>query len=384
MRVHPRCMQGFSLIELMVALTLGLLLMAMLGALFVDVSRANREMARVNDRVEGARLAMQLLRDDLQHAGYWGGFVPEFDDLDFDAAPSDVPVVIPDPCAPYAGWDAEHIQSLIGVAVQSHASTSGSCTLIRGRVEHSDVLVVRHADTCATTQTGCATEVAGKVYFQPSRCAFEIERGIHHVLAATGLELHARQCTDGVAVSGAAAPRFRYISNLYYVRDWAVTEGDGIPTLVRSAFDTAAGVPAQQPAVPLVEGIEALRIEIGVDHLGSSGGEVITAADPTGRYTAAIAWGDALKRRSPLNRGDGTPDAFVHCADDCSVDQFANTVAVRIHLLARAIERTPGYVDGATYRLGDLTLGPFNDGFGRHVFSGTVRLPNVAGRRETP
>jgi type IV pilus assembly protein PilW len=29
-------------------------------------------------------------------------------------------------------------------------------------------------------------------------------------------------------------------------------------------------------------------------------------------------------------------------------------------------------------------MGPFNDGFKRHVYVSTLRLPNVAGRRQTP
>jgi type IV pilus assembly protein PilW len=29
-------------------------------------------------------------------------------------------------------------------------------------------------------------------------------------------------------------------------------------------------------------------------------------------------------------------------------------------------------------------MGPFNDGFKRHLYVSTIRLPNIAGRRETP
>jgi type IV pilus assembly protein PilW len=55
-------------------------------------------------------------------------------------------------------------------------------------------------------------------------------------------------------------------------------------------------------------------------------------------------------------------------------------------LLYRALGRLAeaGYTDGKTYSLGTTTLGPFNDNFKRHVFSSTVRLNNISGRRETP
>ena len=53
--------------------------------------------------------------------------------------------------------------------------------------------------------------------------------------------------------------------------------------------------------------------------------------------------------------------------------------------VARSREETQGYVDTKTYELGTAgTAGPFNDGFKRHVYSATIRLPNVAGRRERP
>jgi type IV pilus assembly protein PilW len=57
---------------------------------------------------------------------------------------------------------------------------------------------------------------------------------------------------------------------------------------------------------------------------------------------------------------------------------------VKLYVLARADAPTTGYLDSKTYALGTVALGPFNDGYKRHVFSTTVRINNVAGRRLTP
>jgi type IV pilus assembly protein PilW len=95
------------------------------------------------------------------------------------------------------------------------------------------------------------------------------------------------------------------------------------------------------------------------------------------------------------NRGDGIPDGdFVRCdsltpceAFDATnaVPDLVNVTAVRIYVLARSREPTPGYVDTKTYTLGSApAIGPFDDGFKRHVYTTTVRLPNVSGRRERP
>ena len=62
-----------------------------------------------------------------------------------------------------------------------------------------------------------------------------------------------------------------------------------------------------------------------------------------------------------------------------------NATAIRIYVLARSREPTPGYTDTKTYSVGRADNAPaFNDGFKRHVYSTTVRLPNVAGRRGRP
>ena len=152
----------------------------------------------------------------------------------------------------------------------------------------------------------------------------------------------------------------------------------GIPTLVRSELGVSGGAPAQQAAVPLVEGIEGFRLEVGVDSLSETGAAI--------DYTAAPNWQDTA-RTIVTNRGDGIPDGsppFAHCAGGCSVSQLTNVLAARVYVLARSNEATPGYTDTKTYTLGTQTLGPFNDGFKRHVFSTTVRFVNITSRRETP
>ena len=66
-----------------------------------------------------------------------------------------------------------------------------------------------------------------------------------------------------------------------------------------------------------------------------------------------------------------------------------NVVTARFHLLARNLDPSPSYSDGKTYELGQddngntVTVTP-GGSFRRHVYSALVRLPNAAGRRETP
>jgi type IV pilus assembly protein PilW len=73
------------------------------------------------------------------------------------------------------------------------------------------------------------------------------------------------------------------------------------------------------------------------------------------------------------------PDTYT---DNPTAEQFSQVVAVRIYLLARANEPTPGYTDAKTYDLGlHGTVAPAN-GYKRKLFETVVRLQNVAGWRE--
>ena len=81
---------GFSLVELMVAVTLGLLVMSVLAMAFVGSSQARRDTDQGSRQIENGRYAMQLMSEDLALAGYYA---------EFDPWPLTTPAAKPDPCA---------------------------------------------------------------------------------------------------------------------------------------------------------------------------------------------------------------------------------------------------------------------------------------------
>jgi type IV pilus assembly protein PilW len=356
----------------MVSITTGLVILAALVALLVNTSRSNRELARMDGVIENGRLTIQLLEHDVAHAGFWGSFVPEYDDQTTDLVPTDVPATVPDPCLAYdtADWDEEYQHGLIALPVQVYDDATVCGGVITDRAAGTDVLVVRHVDTCVPGDGGaCPDDIAGALYFQASQCAGEIPR---YVLGTADFLRLERDCAT-------PADKRMFVSDIYYVRDHAATAGDGIPTLMRSQFEFAGGTLAQRAPVAMIEGIEGFQVELGIDDQSDTGDAV--------DYGAAVQWADPDTRTSPTNRGDGVPDGeYVRCttADPCTVAQLMNVTAVRIHALVRSRDDSPGYTDTKTYTLGSTTVGPFGDHFKRHVFMTTVRLPNIAGRRETP
>ena len=80
--------KGFSLIELMVAIAIGLLMLALLAVLFSNSSASRMELERVTRLMENARFGIDAVGDDVRHAGYLGPV----------ALPSNTAYTTPSPC----------------------------------------------------------------------------------------------------------------------------------------------------------------------------------------------------------------------------------------------------------------------------------------------
>jgi type IV pilus assembly protein PilW len=217
-----------------------------------------------------------------------------------------------------------------------------------------------------------------------------------YMLGTNTYPLHNRDCVGTGSpptlplASGTVAGKRRWVSNIYYISNIPNPDQPNqvIPTLVRSQFDLANGALAQQAPLAMIDGIDAFRVELGIDSLSKT----LAPVD----YTQAVVWANPTNQVLATNRGDGAPETFVRCttAAPCTAAQLSNVVAVRIYVLARSRDTTPGYTDTKTYCLGQANpngscpaanqIAAANDNYKRHVFSATVRLTNISGRRETP
>jgi Tfp pilus assembly protein PilW len=455
-RSHYACRSqgGLTLIELMIALTVSLLVLAGLVSLFVNTSRSNIEMEKTNDLIEDGRISIQLLSLELVHAGFWGGYLPQFDDLTYSNIPGDAPTAVPDPCQAYNTWDSTYRGNILGIAVQTYDTVPAGSGCLSPLVQHAntDVLVVRHMDTCLPVVSpavgNCDPDAAGKLYFQVPLCATEQQAtaqggtatsielaatasnthnayqgatirtlsgtgagqarvvttynggtqtatvdaawttipdttttyAIEYVLGTNAYPLHNRDCTT-------VADKRRFISDIYYVSD-LVSNGQTIPTLVRSQLDVSGGTLAHLAPVALIDGVEGFKVVLGIDNISKTGAAVDN--------TSAIVWADPTTKITATNRGDGAPDTFMRCttAAPCTAAQLSNVVAVKLYVLTRSRDTTPGYTDTKTYCLGEpaadgscpaaSVIAAANDHYKRHVFVTSVRLTNISGRRDTP
>jgi type IV pilus assembly protein PilW len=371
---------GFSIIEMMIAMTIGLLLLSGLSMIFVNSSNANRELQKTAQQIENGRYAIDVISQDLRHAGFYG----HLHDTSAIAMPATIP---PDPCEASTAAD---LLSALRFPVQGyrgliHASNPASNTAASGLPSTcttalltaanlktgSDVLVIRRADTNALAATDVAT--SNVFYLQASSSLGEVQVG-------NGAAIGSNKANGATSVlylsNGAtpppAAPIRRLHVHIYFVApcskgsaaNGACTGAAGedtIPTLKRLELTSSGTI----TLVPLVEGIEYFKIEYGVDTGPAAGVNVNTG------YV-----------------GDGTVDAYYQTPPD-----WTTVIAAQVYLLARNTDSTVDFTDSKTYKLGSAAASDnitvpvatgANAKYKRHVYTAAIQLVNPAGRREIP
>ena len=344
-RAHPRA-TGLSLVELLISIALGLMVLAGVIVVFANSSAARNELERSSRQIENGRYALELLSNDLRIAGFYG-------ELEVGLLP--MPAAMPDPCSTaIADWKAA-----IPIHLQGYDNGAGAPICIPASLKAgTDIVVVRRVRGCLAGVGACDAPVAGKPYVQVALCSGEVAAqgalppptpypfGLQGTAA---FSFHLRDCTT---VAGTR----EYLVNIYFVST-DNGAGQSIPTLKRLEL-AKSGVALVFTETALVEGIEWLNIEYGVDTDGDGQPDAVTP-DPT-TYT------------------------YAGCTTCTAVNNWSNVVTARINVLARNTEPSPGYVDAKTYALGAQNVAAANDAYRRHVYSALVRVANPAGRRETP
>jgi type IV pilus assembly protein PilW len=331
---HRNRERGLSLVELMVALTIGIFLLAGAVAVFGktrDLYRTNETAARLQ---ETARYAMTLIEADLRMANYWG-LMSRADLVENGPAldPANPPAVdpayaLPADLAGYAGT-IDQCGAMWAVKLPAYVEANNdaygyACAAFGAAVPGSDQLTIRRASTQIIV-AGALAASAGQIKLQTSR-------------------------VQGTLFSGGALPAGylpplsetrALVVNGYYV-DQNSDERAGTPSLRRKQLDVAGGAPTITD-LQIVPGVEDLQVELGGDFNNDQN------ADYFVQPNVAIPAGDQL-------------------------------VAVRVWLLVRAEQPEVGFVDDRTYdyasRTGANVYAP-NDNFRRVLVTKTIALRNT-------
>jgi len=334
-------MRGFSLVEFMVAIAVGLIVLAVVVALYSNMTRSSVALTNASQQLQNGSYAIRFLADDVHHAGYYGGA--------YTAAPG-ILAALPDPCETS---DVILLRAALALSVQGYDAAAAapiSCIPAADFVAGTDVLVVRRASTVATAPGSLD---APDIYIQNNNDWTDTNNPALNVGVATNFALVNK---DGAT----PAEIHKYYVRVYYVSPChlyaagasactaAADGGRPVPTLKMLELAAgSAGSAAVMNNIALAEGVENFQIDYGIDA-----------------------------------SGQGAAQNFV--SEPASLGDWSNVTELRLNLLVRNPQLTPGYLDPKTYTLG--LAAPITPGgpFKRHVFSEQVRLTNVGEAREAP
>lgn len=331
---------GFSLVELMVAVALGAILLLAVTEIATRNSATRNELQRSAAQIENGVFAIQQLEQDIANAAFWG----ETGEQTVD--PAGPPPVLPGTTGTAAD-DVVELRRALGYPVHGGQAPLAPSGLPTGEKVKSgtDYLALRRASSCALGDPGCDMHIPGDVYlqanacFQPNVAGAPAPGDLQLSNDLSDLDYRTRACDPTVP-----APRYRLLSRIYFVNDR--------DQLVRGEL-SGAGKGASYTVEAIVDGIETMRLEYGLDN-GAVAGSL---------------------------RGDGQVDEY----DLAPVGvEWSDVVAVRVSLVVRSRESSPGYVDDRSYTVAreSYTVPAGFVDHKRQVFSRTIPLRNVAERRE--
>jgi type IV pilus assembly protein PilW len=277
---------------------------------------------------DDARQAVRELTNDLSISGFWADLVLP------GAVTQDGSLAVVTDCGPagVVNWIYHAVTpgtndslAVTGVdnATGANANTRFSCIAAGELVPGTDVIAVKRAAGARLT----GAPVANTVYLRTN--------------GTLGLLYREPPAVPPAVAVPAPFSDWEYRPSIYYVRNFAASVGDGIPTLCRKVLQYG-GVPTVVTEC-LAQGIEDLQIEFGLDP-----------------------------------DGDAEPNIFV---PNPTLAQLQTAVAARIYVLARSADPDIQYTNGKTYQISNAPAYAPADNFYRRVFSVTVGLRNLASLR---
>jgi type IV pilus assembly protein PilW len=326
---------GFSLIELMLSMVVGLLLVAGVITVFVNSRSVYDTSQSQIQMVDEARFALQLIGDDLRLAGHYGRNTMaeqvERRRNDTVKLPLDNMTLGTD-CE--AGWYI-NLERKIFASNNANPYPATCINPDAGYRLNTDVLVVRYANVVAVDDA--AASVGGGVIFVQGEPAL---RG----------ELFNN---DQALPTLSPDNNFRLLAHAYYVSDFTDEAGDGIPSLHRISL--VAGPTLIDEVI--ATGVEDFQVQFGLD---------------TDACTPALC--------------DDSANYYVN-ADHADLDwndpeSADNIRAVRVWLLMRSEDEERGLKASKEFEVGG-EKSTFNDGFRRLLLSNVFQVRNRQIRTES-
>lgn len=319
---------GFTLIEMMLALTIGLFILGAIIAIAINSMSSNKANNLTSELQMSGRYALDTIRRDVQHAGQ-SGLMPNSTmvyakNSGFFTAASGVAVT--GDCG--SGFALELDQPVTG----SDDSNPYPCI---SNYLQGDILAVRYADM----QNSAIVPTASPT----SPPSFAAANDIYYRSSYSVSTLFQNGGTPPYVLGSGAMQDQLLRAYVYYISPYSTTPGDGIPALWRVKL--AGGAMTSEL---VASGIENLQLQYG-------------AVDPSGNTQYLNA--------SAINAWPST-----------TYPSWAQVKSVRVWLLARTDGKEAGsYSNQTAYKMGNITYTPtvgVNDQFRRQLYVTTIDMRN--------
>lgn len=346
-RISTARQRGFSLVELMIALTIGAIILAAVSMMFVSSKQGYTTQDRLARLQENARFAMHFLVKDLRNAGYYGCANVINNSLNGSTS------LAYNASNPIEGFDD---------ATNTWYPTGGT-TVPTGKISGTDMVMVRMADPSLAINlssdmpnSSAELTVASTAGFSDGEIIMLSDCESAELMQITGVQSlagrlqHAPGGADqtenpprpGNATqvlskqySASSAKVMKFYSRQYYIG----TGTSGNPALFRS---NNSGTGEE-----LVDGIESLQILYGVTTDSDRTPNIYLKAGAAGLTTAA---------------------------------DWSSVVSVRIGILARTLTQEDTDTDSTSYDVDDDGTNDYTapgDRHKRRLFSTTVFMRNL-------
>ncbi len=304
--------RGFSLIELMIAMLIGILLLLAATGLFMSNKRIYNEQNDMGRLQENGRFAVDLLTKDIRMASY-GGCVDDLSSLTNVTTNAATVTNLHNATNAIEGIDDK--------AGSSTWSPSGSTETVANITNGTDAITLRYlepiSDTVAFTTGSTMASDTSAIPVTCSNTAGTAENcnaaGSDHITANENMAITDCSAGDIFIATGAttntithsatlnkayddSAQVSRYVTTRYYIGTAANTNkfGNAVPALFK--YSSVAGVATTQE---LIEGVERMEILYGVDTNSDSIPDTYLAAGAAG-LTSSANWDDVISVKVSL------------------------------------------------------------------------------------
>ncbi|WP_268012419.1 PilW family protein [Aeromonas veronii] len=319
--------RGFTLVEWLVAMLLGLFLLAGVFTVFVMSRSSSEDAFDQSELQENGRLAIRLISQDIKWAGFFGAYTGQSTQVGSSLSLSTGSTILsasdcldersvgslPSNAGPIRGLWVSRVSTTKGLA-------GFACILAADRVANSDVISIKR--------------LVGRPI--PASEGLDTNR---FYMAANSQEARIIKGSETRPLFGAnnESQIWEYQHYIYYL-----SQEDGIPVLRKRYLTVNGGSSLIGGA--MAEGVEHMVLMYGVDD----------SLIPDGRIDRYMSTDQMTTQR--WNEG--------------------RVLGARLFLLIRAVRESSRYKNNNSYQLGNITVNGGGDGYRRLLLESSIALRN--------